>query len=151
MGHDISAYLRTKVPYHRTQEVITRLLEKNGIDEIRFTHLAKEIRIEFNYPQDVDGKCLKLGVRFVMPIPEASTEKERIQARDQRYRALFYILKTKLEAVEFGLREFGQEFLGDLIYRLPNGKVATVSEIIGPQLQENLLAGKSELLMLTDK
>lgn len=151
MPQDISAYLRTKVPHYRTQEVIHRLLEKQDIEEIRFTHLANQITLEFNYPQKAKDKMVKLGVRFTMQLPPANTEKERSQVRNQYYRALFYILKTKLEAVEFGIREFGQEFLGDLIYQLPNGKTATISEIISPQLEKSLIAGKSEVLMLPEQ
>jgi len=148
MSRDISAYLKTKVSHYRTQEVITKLLENRGITEIRFTQSIDQIMLEFNYPHQVDNKELKLGVRFVLKLPESNGEKERQQIRNQYFRALFYVLKSKLEAVEFGIREFGQEFLGDLVYQLPNGKTATVSEIIAPQIEKSMIDGTSEVLML---
>lgn len=150
MSSDISAYLKTKVSHYRTQEVMTKLLEKHGITEIRFTQSIDQIMLEFNYPHQVKNKELYLGVRFVLKLPESNGEKERQQIRNQYFRALFYVLKSKLEAVEFGIRNFGQEFLGDLVYLLPNGKTATVSEIIAPQIEKSMIAGTSKVLMLPD-
>jgi len=150
MSRDISAYLKTKVNYYRTQEVINNLLEKQKITEIRHTQLKDQIILEFNYPFP-EKQELKLGVRFILSLPKTDNDKERDRIRNQYYRALFYVLKSKLEAVEFGIREFGQEFLGDLIYKLPNGKTATVMEIISPQLERGFLEGKSEMLMLPEK
>lgn len=151
MARDLSAYLTTKVSHYRTQEVITQLLEKRGIDEIRFTQVGRDIVLEFNYPEKIEGQIVKLGVRLKLSIPETSDQKEKQRLRNQYYRALYYVLKSKLEAVEFGIREFGQEFLGDLIYQLPNGKTATVAEVIAPQVTASIIAGKSEVLMLEHK
>lgn len=151
MARDLSAYLKTKVSHYRTQEVITGLLERQGIDEVRFTQAGRDIILEFNYPDEFEGKAIKLGVRFKLTVPKTDNEKERKQLRNQYYRALFYVLKSKLESVEFGIREFGQEFLGDLIYKLPDGRTGTVAEIIAPQLQRSIAEGKSEVLMLEDR
>jgi len=148
MSRDISAYLKTKVSHYRTQEVITQLLERRGITETRFTQSPDQIMLEFNYPHEVDNKECKLGVRFTVKLPESNGEKERQQIRNQYFRALFYVLKSKLEAVEFGIRDFGQEFLGDLVYQLPNGKTATISELIGPQVEKSISDGTSEVIML---
>ena len=148
---DISAYLKTKVHYIRTQEAISELLEKRNITEIRFTQNTKQVMLEFNYPLRQGQQTFKLGVRFMLELPEAENEKERHQYRNQYYRALYYILKSKFEAVEFGIREFAQEFLGDLVYHLPNGKTATIAEIISPQIEKSITQGTSEVLMLPDQ
>ena len=148
---DISAYLKTKVHYNRTQEVISELLEKRGITEIRFSQNINQIMLEFNYPLKQQNKTFKMGVRFVLDFPQSDNDKQRQQYRNQYYRALYYMLKSKFEAVEFGIREFGQEFLGDLVYQLPNGKTATIAEIISPQVEKSITEGTSEVLMLPDQ
>ena len=148
MSRDVSAYLKTKVPFHRTKEKLYELLESKGITEVRITDSPLRVILEFNYP--IQKTIHKLGVRFDIPLPEMKDEKKRKQTRDQYYRALYYILKSKLETVEFGIREFGREFLGDLIYHLPNGTSPTIADVFGPQIERGALEGKSEILMIVD-
>lgn len=145
---DLKAYLHTQVNFVYTQAAITALLEKYGIGEIRHTQAGNDIILEFNYP-DKRSK-IKLGVRFKLTFPPTDNDKKKQQMRNQYYRALYYVLKSKLGAVEFGIREFGQEFLGDLIWTLPNGRSSTVSEIICPQMAKVLLEGKSSGLLMIE-
>jgi len=140
-------YKQTYVSASRSQEKIEKLLKDFGISETRFTNISKQIIFEFNYPLDREGKILKMGVRIIVNLPNSKDEE---QTRKQYYRILLHHLKAKFIAVESGLQEFGQEFLGNLTYSLPNGKIVTVAEIIAPQLEKNLIAEKSELLMLPD-
>jgi len=139
MSRDIGAYLKTKVPFYKTQEAITSLLEKYDIYDIQFTNTIDTITLMFLYPYKKD---LKLGVKITLQIPPAKKDKERIQLKNQYYRALFYYLKSKMEAVHFGIRDFGEEFLGDLTLRLNDGTITTIKERLTPQLTQELINGK---------
>jgi hypothetical protein len=140
-------YKQTNVSTSRSQESIERFLKHFGILETRFTNTAEQIVFEFNYPLQKGDKNLKVGVRLIVHLPES---KNQDQTRKQYYRILLHHLKAKFIAVETGLAEFGHEFLGDLLYSLPNGKQVTVGEIVGPMVEKNIAGDRSGLLMLPE-
>lgn len=106
------------------------------------------------------------AVRFSVPLPDA--EDPRFQPIRKRYgktdeqrryenweqacrslwRALFLVVKAKLEAVESGITTFEDEFMAHLVIG-PKGQ--TVSETILPQLNEMRDTGKHLPLMLTGR
>ncbi|GAH76128.1 unnamed protein product [marine sediment metagenome] len=51
---------------------------------------------------------------------------------------LAFIIKAKLEAVELGVRDFEEEFLGNIM--LPDSR--TVADYLKPELEEAYLKGK---------
>lgn len=87
-------------------------------------------------------------IRFLVPIPDKQdpkfwftperrtkrSEKQAYEAWEQacrsRWRALYLIIKAKLEAVESGISTIEREFLYDIV--LPDGK--TVGEFMTPQI-----------------
>jgi hypothetical protein len=104
-------------------------------------------------------------VKFFLPIPDKKdrrfTKNKRGYDRTQssaeaaweqdtrsRWRALFLVIKAKLEAVASGITNFEQEFLAHIV--LPDG--STVGNWVGPQLatiyalrqMPNLLPGSGE-------
>lgn len=64
------------------------------------------------------------------PRGRAAAEKLRPQLERERWRALYLIVKAKLEAVTSGLRTIEEEFLPDIV--LPSGE--TVGQWLRPQL-----------------
>lgn len=88
-------------------------------------------------------------IRFVLPLPDKSdrkfwfTPEKQIKRTEQqahaaweqacrsKWRALYLIIKAKLEAVESGISTIEKEFFYDLV--LPNGQ--TLGEYMAPQLQ----------------
>lgn len=88
-------------------------------------------------------------IRFILPLPDKQdkkfwytperrnkrTEKQAYEAWEQacrsRWRALYLIIKAKLEAVESGISTVEREFFYDIV--LPDGK--TVGEFMAPQLE----------------
>lgn len=88
-------------------------------------------------------------IRFILPLPDRHSEefwvtpagrKRRTadaayaaweQACRSRWRALYLIVKAKLEAVETGISTIEREFFYDVV--LPDGK--TVGEWMAPQLE----------------
>lgn len=88
-------------------------------------------------------------IRFTLPLPDKSdkqfwytperrnkrTEQQAYTAWEQacrsRWRALYLIIKAKLEAVESGISTVEREFFYDVV--LPDGK--TIGEFMAPQLE----------------
>lgn len=142
----IKAYKTTQVNWGKSQAQITKLLEQQNIKDIRFTFLQSknELICEFNYPLNIDDKDHSAGVRIILPIPDNSEK-----GRNQIHRALFYYLKTKFEALNFGLVEFIQEFMPHLVVFDKEGNSKTLYQIIHPQYQKGLITGnQGEIKMI---
>lgn len=95
-------------------------------------------------------------IRFILPLPDKQdkvfwytperrskrTEQQAYAAWEQacrsRWRALYLIIKAKLEAVESGISTVEREFFYDVV--LPDGK--TIGEFMAPQLETVYSTGK---------
>ena len=145
----VRAYKTTKVNWGKSQAQITKLLEQQGVRDIRFTFLQSQNQLicEFNYPTKLENKDVNVGVRILLPIPDIDEK-----AKNQIHRALFYYLKTKFEALNFGLVEFMQEFMPHLLINEPSGRQRTLYQIISPQYNKGLITGQQgEIKMIEDK
>ena len=141
------AYKQTQVNWGKSQAQITKLLESQGVQDVRFTFLQSQNSLicEFNYPTELENKKVVAGVRILLPVPNND------KARNQIHRALFYYLKTKFEALNFGLVEFIQEFMPHLIV-FDKGVSKTMYQTIGPQYEKGLISGQQhEIKMLEQK
>lgn len=98
-----------------------------------------EIICEFSYPTTLEEKEVLLGVRIVVPLPKSAKNVE--QSKNQLHRALFYYLKTKFEALNFGLVEFVQEFMPHLVIFDKQGRSGTVYQMIGEKITKGYVAG----------
>ena len=101
----VKAYKQTSVNWGKSQAQIVKLLEQQNIQDTRFTFLQSrnELICEFNYPTRIENKDVLIGVRISLPVPKL---RDMEQSKNQIHRALFYYLKTKFEALNFGLVEF---------------------------------------------
>ena len=100
----------TKVPVERTRAELERMMRERGAEGFGFGWDPSGERLEFLWKG--------LQIRFVLPRAEASTRKalaSRAQADRQRWRALYLVVRAKLEAVESGIAVFEQEFLGFIV------------------------------------
>lgn len=113
-------YYRTTVPIYKTQNEIKTVLEKFNLQGTRFTEYKNVGIIEFILLKDNK----EIAFRFKYDLPE----KESL--RLQVYRALFYYLKNRFLAVEFGITTVEKEFLQEIIIKLPNGNTTTVKELV---------------------
>ena len=118
------SYYRTPTPIYKTQNEIRTILQKFGLQGIRFTEYKSIGIIEFILERD--NKEYTFRFKFTFP------EKEIY--RKQVYRALFHYLKNRFMAVEFGINSVEQEFLQEMVLKLPNGSNNTVKEILGKQI-----------------
>lgn len=129
----------TEVPVEKSKRVIEELLKQHGADAYHTGWDAERDIIEFGWK----GK----QIRFVLPRPDrkdfvtdrhgwARTPKQITvsidQADRQRWRALYLVVRAKLEAVEAGISIFEEEFMAFIV--LP-GTNRTVGEVLVPRIQ----------------
>ena len=150
----VKAYKHTAVSWGKSQAQITKLLTLQGIQDVRFTFLQSQYSLicEFNYPTKIEDKDVNVGIRIILPIPKSENGKEDERAKNQIHRALFYYLKTKFEALNFGLVEFMQEFMPHILIKELSGRQRTLYQIISPQYKEGLITQQQgEIKMLENK
>jgi hypothetical protein len=135
----MKAYKNTKVNWAKSQALIGKLLDSRGIKDVRFTFLQTQFQLicEFNYPVVIEKKDAIIGIRILIPIKDESE-----QGKNQIHRALFYYLKSKFEALDFGLVEFIQEFMAHIIVVDKSGTSKTAYQVFSPQYNRSLIEGK---------
>ena len=136
-------YANTTVNYAKTQGEIIQLFDKYGIQDVRFTSLgsAGKLILEFTNLVEIQKKMVPASVRIVIP---NITEKNR----NQLHRALFYYLKSKLEALAFEFIEFTKEFFPYLVTLDDTGRPTTIYDYLGPQFKLALASGQNHVLNL---
>jgi hypothetical protein len=128
-------YLDTTVPYERTKAEIEILLKSYGIKNIRWTTLEdQDDTLEFIIEAEVQGIKKQLGVAVK---PPHIVIKKKLHGKlvdteniNQEYRLLFHWIKSKIEAVVWGLNTIEKEFLSEVLIKLPNGWQSTVGNVV---------------------
>lgn len=100
------AYIDTDTAVTHSRGAIEKLLNKHGIDTIRWTSLPDCSVLEFKS----DAGSFALTVRFDLGDAKTPAQRER-----QVWRALYWYVKAKLEAVDFGLEDMLRAFMPYLI------------------------------------
>jgi len=130
----------TVVPVEKSKRVIEQLLREHGADAyhtgwdqardiIEFGWKGKQIRFVLPRP---DPKKYTVDARGFIRSPTA--RKSAIEQADrQRWRALYLVVRAKLEAVEAGISIFEEEFMAFIV--VP-GENRTVGEILVPRITE---------------
>lgn len=141
MKKELNSYKNTSVNWAKSQGEIGKLLDKVGIKDVRFTFMSSQDSVicEFNYLTEIDKKSVSIGVRILLPLKSNGDQE---QSKNRVHRALYYYLKTKFEALEFGLVEFVQEFMPHLVITDKSGQTKTLYEIIAPQYNKGLITGQ---------
>jgi hypothetical protein len=120
------AYYRTKVPIFKTQNEIRTILQKFNLQGIRFTEYQNMGIIEFILLKNDK----ELMFRFKYNLPESESLKQQV------FRALYYYLKNRFMAIEFGIVTIEKEFLQELVLKLPNGSTTTIKEMMADRVLE---------------
>ena len=138
------SYRTTTVHWAKSQANILKLLLKQGVQDVRFTTLASQGQAycEFNYPMTLEGKDVVIGVRIKVPLPPQGRLRDTDQTTNQAYRALLYYLKSKFEALQFGLVEFIEEFLPHVTLHDKSGKSATVYQLLEGKVKQGFITGQ---------
>jgi hypothetical protein len=117
-------YMDTTVPYERTKVEIEILLKSYEIKNIRWTTLeGQDDTLEFIIEAEMQGVKKQLGVAVK---PPHIILKEKLHGKlvdteniNQEYRLLFHWIKSKIEAVVWGLSTIEKEFLSEVLMKLP--------------------------------
>ena len=115
----------------RSRSEIETILSRYGADQ-------------FMYGQDntrglatIQFRANERHVRFLLTLPDQNDDEVWEQSCRQRWRALVLCIKAKLEAVEYEISEFEDEFMAHIV--LPGDR--TVSELMRPQIEKAYLSG----------
>ena len=138
----MKAYQQSNVNVAKSQEEIRRILAKYGADGVQFSEdwTAMILNIRFLYTIDT----IQHSVCFRVPIPKAENlsptgreRKESAQVKLQEqyergiWRAVFWAIKSRMEAVEFGIESFTEAFLSH--FEIP-GTTKQLGEVLIPKL-----------------
>ncbi len=137
-------YKDTSVSCERTKAEIEILLKSYGIKAIRWTTVEGEDDIlEFAFDLEVYGVKKQLGIRVSPPHivvkKRVGGEIKETENINQEYRLLFHWIKSKIEAVVWGLSTIEREFLSDIVWRLPDGRETTFATMVMDIVSENSL------------
>lgn len=130
----------TEVPVSRSRAAIEEMLRQRGAthyatgwdathDTIQFDLFDQRIR--FTLPKIDTTKREFTHNRQGYRRPPSAVQKSVEQADRQRWRALYLVIRAKLEAIEAGIAIFEQEFLSFIVQ--PNG--LTIGDMLIPRLQ----------------
>ena len=142
---------KTDVSVIKTRLDIEQIVRLHGADQfilgtrddmavVGFTMDGRQIRITLSLPDKQD--YLLTPARRIRRSPE-QVDAAWEQACRARWRALYLIIKAKLEAIESGISTVEHEFLSDVV--VPNGQ--TVGAFMAPQLEAAFTTGRMPALL----
>ena len=131
-------YSDTKADPTTSEVQISKLLEEYGVSGTQWTKdfSKKTVSLRFVVEAEIKGKRMNIAIELIPPLFEArrrtydqiSGRYEKIYAPNwaQSFRLLYWYLKTKLEAIAYGLTTVEKEFLSDIVHKLPDGSTQTL-------------------------
>jgi len=123
---------------------INRMLRSYGVNDIQWTTMWDQGQVVLKMAiQREAGKTVVVKVTPPMFIAKRKTwnaklgKYEIVDAANwsQSMRLMYWWLKLKIESISFGLREVEEEFLHDIVVKLPDGREGTVGEIVRPAIE----------------
>ena len=148
-------------PYHdtttsarQTQVQITKMLYEEGCEATRWTEEDKGTRVMLEFIWKIPTDEGKKSFAFRVSPPVMKKWVGRGNARHQEpnpnasMRLLWWYLKSKLEAVKYGLVRVEEEFLQAMVLPLPGGRDATMGEVVMPQIKVEKVLGIREWVAL---
>jgi hypothetical protein len=149
----MKAYDSTSTPVAKSQEDIRWILSKYKSDGVQFSEdwKAKRIMVRFIYTV---GQ-VQYSVLFNVPIQEIDTRtpsgRERkasqldlLKAQNHRgiWRAVYWAIKSRMEAVEFGIETFQEAFMSH--FEIP-GTSSTIGDVVLPRFEAGNLKALADL------
>lgn len=142
MAKPRTPYQDTDVAVERSQSQISALLKSHGVEAFRYATFPSYATIEFARRVKKDSALLgykitikpKLGNYSNHPVTAAD------RAEKQAWRVCYFWLKSKFEALDFGLAEFEREFMPYMLLDMGDHQedVATVFfQSMGGRLEGN--------------
>ena len=113
-------YYNTKVSIRDTVSNVKELLKKYNLVGIQITEYGVNFRLIFA----LERYNKKHTFKFELIVPEDA------KFARQKFRAFYWHLKSRLEAVDFGLFTLEEIFMPELMVQMPSGDINTVKEIL---------------------
>jgi hypothetical protein len=133
-------YERTQVPIGVTKNQIEEMLVKAGALAIQWTTtpnaiMGKECPIlQFAIETVLKGASQKYVIKLQPPLLEKESgrgyNKTHVPNMNASMRLLHWYVKSKLEAIEYGLEDFVEAFMPKILILLPDGTTSTVSDAL---------------------
>lgn len=129
-------YRNTTISYGQSKNDIEEMLKESGVIAIRWTETPDSIQgvslpiLEFILNDVYNGVEKQIGVRIQTPLLYDKKKDITSPNRNASMRLLYWYLKSRLEAVKFGLDDVFTTFMSRVINTLPDGQTITLGETI---------------------
>jgi hypothetical protein len=145
-------YQGTEADPDKTRMQIDKLLRDYGVSGVQWTtdYDHNRVGLGFMVETEIRGVKKQIGIKIEPPVFVAQRRTwnprlgkyERVYAPNwaQSFRLLFWWLKAKLEAVAYGLTSVEQEFLSQVVVKLPSGQQTTVGAALADPIFDGNLA-----------
>lgn len=135
-------YGDTKINWDRTRLQIEDLLRDYGAIGISWAAYRGTEYLQFIVEVEVQGFKKEIGIQINVPFItqlKGRWEKQRVYNKNQSYRVLYWFVKSKLEAVAYGLNTIEREFLSQVLVPLPDNTTTTIGNVIEDYLAKDAL------------
>ena len=109
------AYKDTSVPVERSQSAIRILLYKYGTSGVQFTEEWKQRKVSVRFIHDFQGQTYQVRIEAKVPkvyyAGATALKKKEAQVERQIWRGLYWSIKSRMEAIDFGIESFVEAFL----------------------------------------
>ena len=145
-------YATTSVDPERSQLEINKLLREYGVSGLQWSTRfdLNQVELSFMVEAEIQGVRKQIAIKVSPPIFVAKRRTwnarkgtyEIVHAPNwaQSFRMLYFWLKSKLEAVAYGLSTVEKEFLSQVIVTLPSGQSTTIGEALTETIGSGRLA-----------
>lgn len=145
-------YAQTEINIEKSKIQINELLKKFGVSGIQWTWLDNMEVLRFIHTFEFEGVKHQIGYEIQIPemgIKRGRAYEKRLERNDkQAYRIVWHVLKARFVAVESGLKTFEEEFLSDIIYKLPDGSMKKIGDMMLKKLTDAAGVGWKEIELL---
>jgi hypothetical protein len=144
-------YNDTSVPEERSRGQVTGLLVEAGVLAIQWTDTPGSIKgiempvLQFAVVRELRGVQQKFVIRIQTPLLEMEKgrgySKKKMPNRNASMRLLYWYVKSKLEAIQYGLEDFVEAFMPRILISLPNGRTETMADALknSPQILSQVM------------
>lgn len=147
-------YYDTTTSARQTQVQITKMLYEEGCEATRWTEQDKgdRVTLEFIWKIPTDEGKKSFGFRVSPPLMMKWVGRGNARHQEPNpnasMRLLWWYLKSKFEAVKYGLVTVEEEFLQAMVLPLPGGGDATMGEVVIPKIKAGKVMGIREWVAL---
>jgi hypothetical protein len=135
-------YKNTTVKKATTKGEITGLLETNNIENYSIGKINGVETVMFPIKVSRNGIDYALVIKVTVPRICYNTKKgkgryakkEKVYYEDVSWRVTWWYLKSKLEAIEYGVSDMMTEFMFNAFHVLPDGREVKLSEVVANNL-----------------